>query len=64
MINYKHIKNTGYFCVGCAVIIKEACEIALTHAKAGVDTCIEVGKRANCTEPFHEHHDGCPACDV
>ena len=25
---------------------------------------IDAGKREMCKEPLHDHHDGCPACDI
>tara|TARA_B100001250_G_scaffold152191_1_gene130658 strand:+ start:584 stop:775 length:192 start_codon:yes stop_codon:yes gene_type:complete len=60
----KHIQNTGYFLVGSAVITAMACKTVFTYAKTGVETCVEIGKREYCTEPLHNHHDGCPECDI
>mgnify|MGYP003109429084 CR=1 FL=1 len=63
-------KNTGYFAIGTTVIAgiyvakgsKRISKLASYTIDTGKDTFNEMIAKEECTEPLHDHHDGCPSC--
>ena len=65
----KHLKafaiTSGYVALGTAVIATTLLmDCAVKARKAGKEYADELRDECPYDEPLHNHHDGCPACDM